>query len=338
MPMLSLKDIFERVQLEKITHALINTKLDYSTEFGSNELREALVKNLYPKLSIENFIPSTGASEAIYLVMKTLFQKGDKVIVQKPIYQSLFQIAKDAGAELLEWEFDFVNHSWNMDDLKKLVKQNPDFKALIINNPNNPIGTAFNETELEQIFQTLDGKLIISDEVFQPIALNNTPSIASIYQNAVSISDLSKSFSMPGLRFGWIASQEKNLLEKFSAMKNYLSLRTNSVSEIIAVEVLKQSKHILSKNKNILSRNIDSLFAMNKQNLFFELDIKKERIAGLTIFPKLKEAVRELTTESLIQDKSIFLALGKNFGDNYGSHCRIGLGNLADLQLLESML
>ncbi len=334
MPILSLGEVFDKTQLDEISKEILNSKLDYCSEFGSLKLRRTLVTNLYPSLTPDDFITTAGASEAIYLAMKTLFSKGDRIIVQKPIYQSLFQVAQDAGAQVIDWQVDLKTNSWDIDKLKDLLKQDPDIKALIINNPNNPVGTAFSKDQLESIVSIIDDRLIISDEVFQPLSLNNCPSLVSLYENAVSICDLSKSFSMPGLRLGWIACARKDLLEQFSAMRNYLSLRTNTISEVIAPKLLDLSNKILAKNKRILKENINSLFALNQDDLFFELDIKKEEISSLCIFPKLKDQYKELKTDSLVKDKSIFLALGENFGKEYHGYCRIGLGNLANFSII----
>jgi aspartate/methionine/tyrosine aminotransferase len=332
MPVLALKDILDTDTVMKL---LMETKLDYSSETGSLDVQEALVKNLYPKLNTPNFFTTAGASEAIYLVMRSLFNKGDKLIVQKPIYQSLFQIAEDAGAQIIEWQVNQKTNNWDIDELKTLIQENPQAKALIINNPNNPCGTAFNKNELETIIDILEERILISDEVFQPLSLNNSPSVSSLYKNAISICDLSKSFSLPGLRFGWIACQRKDLLKKISALRNYLSLRTNTLAELLAPAILEKSEDIINNNKQILRNNIEQLFTINKDDLFFELDIKKEQISGLCIFPKLKEAFLNLSTEELIKTESTFLALGECFGDDYQGFCRIGLGNLAKFELIQ---
>jgi aspartate/methionine/tyrosine aminotransferase len=338
MPVLSLKDIFNKNQLNELTENFLNTKLDYSTKFGSSKLREALVKNLYPCLKKENFITTAGASEAIYLIMKSLFNKGDKVIVQKPIYQSLFQVAQDAGAQIIEWHVNLQTNSWDINELKDLISKNSDTKALVINNPNNPIGVAFNKNELKEIIGSLDERILIADEVFQPLSITGTPSVSALYKNAIGICDLSKSFSLPGLRLGWISCQNQELINVFSSMRNYLSLRTSLISDLVAPLVLDQSKMILNKNKMILKNNIDSLYKKDKEGLFFNLDIPKEKISSLCIFTELKEQYKKLQLEDLVKERSIFIALGDNFGEGYKGYCRIGLGNLVSPQLLESML
>lgn len=328
MPIKSLEELFQTNELKEIFAAIAKLKLDYTYALPHENLTSALKEKLYPKNNV--FITTTGASEAIYLTFKALFQADDAIIVQKPIYQSLYQVAQDAGIEVIDWHLK--NNSWDFHELEYLLKQNPKIKALVINNPNNPTGFAFTDTEIKELGKILDGRLLIADEVFQPLALNNCSNVAQLIENSISICDLSKSFSMPGLRLGWLVIKQKKQQEKIIAYKNYLSLRTNIVSEFLASKVLEKSSQIIANNKNILKKNIETLFALNKEDLFFDLEIKQEKISGLTIFPKIKSKFKKLDFDELLEKHKIFLAFGNNFGLEYQDHCRLGLGNIADVQ------
>lgn len=349
MPAMSIDDLLEyysESERKEFQKELFQTKLDYSAQFGLEKTRKALVKNLYPSLKEEDFLLTTGASEAIYLVMNTLFKKGDTILVQKPIYQSLYQIAEDKGVHVIDWDLDLDTMTWDLDQLKKLVKENSEIKALIINNPNNPVGTVFSEEELLKISKLLNGRYLISDEVFNPISLKPTKPVAELYEYGISISDLSKSFNMPGLRLGWIAIPSsgdgdlslrakrsnpllsyfrENNLDKLSSYKNYLSLRNNSLSEIIAPWLLNKTQEITSKNKKTIQENIDWLYSQKPGDLFFDLSQKKENIASLCFMPKLNQ---EMDLEDMIS-KGFFFAPGACFGDKYQEFTRIGLANSA---------
>lgn len=332
MPALSLAELmelYEQEEQEEIFSELLKLKLDYSTQFGANDIREALVENLYTKLDTKNFLVCSGASEGIFLAMNSLFLKGDKIVVQKPVYQSLHQISEDNGVEIIDWHVK--ENNWDIDELEKLIKKKPEIKGLVINNPNNPTGTAFNEKELHRILNVLDGRYLISDEVFQPLSLQNTPSASEIYDKAISICDLSKSFSLPGLRLGWLACQDDILLARLSQQKNYISLRNSTISEFLAPLVIDVAKDILDLNKTILKENIAKLY-QNKDKLFFKLDLDKKDIAGLCIFPEMNT---DFDTDALIKEKNTLLAGGINFDEKYSNRCRIGLGNLELEKILE---
>jgi aspartate/methionine/tyrosine aminotransferase len=353
MPALSLNDLlglYSENEREVFNREVFETKLDYSEQFGLEKTREALVNNLYPSLTVNDFLLTTGASEAIFLVLSSLFEAGDSIIVQKPIYQSLYQVAEDRGIKILDWDLDLEGMNWDLGKLNDLVKKNPEAKALVINNPNNPVGTVFSENELLELSRILDGRYLISDEVFNPISLHPTKAVAEIYEHGISISDLSKSFNMPGLRLGWIAVSSRaviarttspttviatqnevkgkqspsDILETLSSHKNYLSLRNNTLSELIAPWLLNKTQEITSCNKKIIRANLDSLYSLNPDEVFFDLSQKRESISNLCFFPKLK---KELELDYFLE-KNCFLALGKNFGERYRGFCRIGLGDL----------
>ncbi len=305
---------------------LLNTKLSYSEQYGSELTRKSIVSNLYPSLT-PNTLLTSGASEAIFLVMSTLFEAGDSIIVQQPIYQSLYQVAADRGVQVIDWDLT-EDYSWDLNKLAELIKTNPQIKALVINNPNNPTGLGFKREELKQITSLLDGRYLISDEVFLFISQSQLPSAIDIYENSIVISDLSKSFNMPGLRLGWVASSVKgSILEQCSSLKNYLSLRTNTLSEAIAPWVLEKHSEISSKNRSLIQSNIEHLYSLDADNLIFDLSqIPQENIEGLCIFPKMKD---ESLIDELWQEKGIFVAKGVNFGRNWNDYCRIGLKNKA---------
>lgn len=362
MPAMSLDDLlsfYSKAEKEKFTQEIFTTKLDYSSQFGLDTTREALVENLYPGLRPENFLLTTGASEAIFLTMSSLFDSGDSIIVQKPIYQSLYQVAQDRGVKIIDWELDLETMTWDINELLKLIRRAPSAKALVINNPNNPVGTVFSEKDLKEIVGILDGRLLVSDEVFLPISLQPTKAVCEIYEHGISISDLSKSFNMPGLRLGWVASSRgaksydptviarsattrqtnstviarsvtdttrqspNDILETLSSHKNYLSLRNNTLSELIAPWLLNKTPEITTKNKKLIQKNLDEIYSQNPEDLFFDLSQKRESISSLCFFPRLK---KELDLQYFLA-KDCFLALGEDFSEKYRGFCRVGLGS-----------
>jgi len=263
-------------------------------------------------------------------VMKTMFQPGDSIIVQKPIYQSLYQIAFDAGVNIIDWDCDLKNYQWQISDLAKLIQDHPQAKALVINNPNNPTGIGFGASELSEISQILEDRLLISDEVFLCLSKSETRSVTQIHPRALAISDLSKSFSMPGLRLGWISATDSMLkhLENFSGLKNYLSLRCPTLSELIGSWLIDRSKKIIKTNKDILRQNTDSFFSSQFYKECFNSDFSSQKIDGLNCFLEFRKDLDLKKLMDTCKSKKVFLALGELFGDKYERYCRIGLGQL----------
>lgn len=320
-----LLEFFGQDEKDKIIKELLNLKLTYSQQFGLSKTCEKILQTLYSPQ--QKLLLTTGASEAIFLCFSALFEAGDKIIVQKPIYQALFQTAQDRGVEIIDWDYDMLqDFSTNLEQLNTLIKKHPEAKALVINNPNNPLGIGFAEAELKQISTLLEERMFIADEVNRGISIKELPSVVTIHLNSIAISDLSKSYSLPGLRLGWIVSNDISHIEKFSSLKNYLSLRSPLISEFLAEKVMDIAHLIADKNKNIVKQNLDYIFsiaALGKSQSFFECDFPQEIISGHTIFPKFIRD--ESFLDKLFNEKGIFVIRGKLFGDQYQNRIRIGL-------------
>lgn len=304
--------LYNLIDSELDLNAMMKHKLDYSQQYGLFITREKIAQKIYKNSSSENLILTSGASEAIYLTMISLFKKGDKVIVQKPIYQSLYQILEDMGCDIIDW------YGFDLNELKDLYSK--EIKALIINNPNNPTGLAFKESELKEISQIIEEKMIIADEVFRCLN-DDIPAITEIHENSISINDLSKSFSLPGLRLGWLQTNNKIYLEIISSQKNYISLRNSSLSELVASFALDQFEKIKTRNQKILSYN-KQFFFENLASLPFEAIYKKEDIMGLTTLVKVKS--KDLFKQAFKKD--IFICDGLLLDKNLGLQTRIGFG------------
>ncbi len=320
-PALSLDELlafYSTQKKEEIQKEIFSLRLDYSEQFGLKKTRGQIAAKIYENISPDEILITSGASEAIFLTMTSLFQKGDKVIVQKPIYQSLFQIVKDLGCEVINWD---IKDSIDLDQLESITKKHPDYKALIINNPNNPTGFALEKIELERMSHILNHRLLIADEVFQFTSSTKLNSIIDIHKNSISINDLSKSFSVPGLRLGWIACSKPETLEKLSKQKNYLSLRNSTLSELIAHYVLEKKEAILKRNLKIIEEN-KKYFFKNLQDLPFE--IKNQNIDGLTCLAKTKGDNKLFLEEAF--SKGVFVAAGELLGEGIESFTRIGFG------------
>ncbi|NQY80337.1 MAG: pyridoxal phosphate-dependent aminotransferase [Candidatus Caenarcaniphilales bacterium] len=349
------------ISKQKFFENLADFKIDYSSKFGLDIFQDAL-KNKYGNNL--NFLSTSGASEAIVLTFTSLFVAGDKIVVQKPIYASLYQIAKDMGVEIIDWDYDWSqDFEFNYDALRKIFNENNDLKALVINNPNNPTGGFFNNEELNllvDLIKTSDAYLI-ADEVFKDLVNPglDLKSVASLYEKGISIADVSKSYGLQGLRTGWLAVQDFALREQLLKQKNYFSLRTPILGEYLAAFALDNSEAILSEARFMIALAKDKIFrdsqvadskhlkelvlakiiSFCRDNLDFKaslekifneaelgLDLKQDRLNGLSCFIKLSSDIYSVQSlfEFLIQHR-ILLVPGRVYGVNYMNYFRLGL-------------
>ena len=143
------------------------------------------------------------------LALYALIEPEDHIISMYPTYQQLYDIPKSLGAEVDLWEVE-EDKGWlpDLDQLRRLIR--PNTKMICINNANNPTGALMDAAYLGDLVAITKevGAYIFSDEVYcsfdQP-----APSIVDLYEKGIAVNSLSKTYSIPGIRVGWVASNTK---------------------------------------------------------------------------------------------------------------------------------
>lgn len=302
-----------------------NLKFGYTDSAGSEFLRKAISAQYSSIKTDEILVMSPG--EANFILMNVLLEPGDEVVCMAPAYQSLYQVAKSLGAKINWWKFDKTTGTYDSADLKNIVT--PETKLLIVNFPHNPTGFIPGREELDKIIEIAreNNVIILSDEMYHQLVHNeadNIPPLCDLYENAVSLWGMAKSFGLAGLRFGWLASHRKDLLEKIAAFKDYLSICNNSAGEVLSFIALNHKEKFINPNieKITLNKKLFSEFAMRYPGLVEFVQPK----AGSTAFVKLKIGIPALDyCEELVKQTGIMMVPSEMF--EYGnSHVRIGFG------------
>lgn len=237
----------------------LDTWLGYSENDGAPALREA-VAALYTHCGPENVLLHAGAQEAIFAALNVLVEPGAHVICQFPTYQSLYEVARAAGCGLSFWPLHQGREGWycDLDELEGLIT--PETRLLVLNTPNNPTGHALSAGERQRVCELArrHGLRILADEVYRGLEAPEAvpPAFCDIYERAFSVGVLSKAYGLPGLRLGWIASQERDAIGALSRYKNYLSICCPTPSEALALLALKHGPAILARNRTIIARNL----------------------------------------------------------------------------------
>lgn len=207
---LTVAELLDMAGTNDIAEELRPLKLTYGEIEGSVRLR-TLVAGLYEKQTVENVIITHGAIGANALVHQTLVERGDRVISVLPTYQQHYSIPESIGADIqilkLGEETGFLP---DLEKLKELAT--PGTKLIAINNPNNPTGSLMDRAYLEKIVEIARacGAWILCDEVYRGTDQEGdegmTASIADLYEKGISTGSMSKTYSLAGLRLGWIVA------------------------------------------------------------------------------------------------------------------------------------
>jgi aspartate/methionine/tyrosine aminotransferase len=315
--------------------------LGYTESSGSPSLRKEIAR-IYASISPDEVLVFSGAEEAIFLFIMAQLQPGDHLIVHWPCYQSLFEVAKSIGAEVSLWETREENRwALDIDELKQLVR--PSTRAVIVNTPHNPTGYLMTRSDFEALnrFTQSRGLLLFCDEVYRELEYDpadRLPAGCDVNPNAVSLGVMSKTYGLAGLRIGWIATHQAELLQRMAALKDYTTICNSAPSEFLSEIALRHREQLADRNLKIIKGNLavlDDFFDRHAHR--FEWVRPK---AGPIAFPRLLEGHVDAFCDELVQESGVLLLPGTMY-DHPGNHFRMGFArrNMPDaLEQLEGYL
>ena len=236
-------------------------QLTYGDIEGSAALREGLC-GLYETVRPENTTITHGAIGANDLVINALVEPGDTVISVLPTYQQLYSIPESYGADVQILHLSKENNYLpDLEKLRRLVT--PKTKMICINNPNNPTGALMSEQMLREIVEIARSAdaWILCDEVYRHLSQEDgwCPSIVDLYEKGISVSSMSKVFSLAGLRLGWIATHDMSVVKSCLSHRDYNLVSCGVFDEMLAAAALKHRDKLLERSRKIVRENLQIL-------------------------------------------------------------------------------
>ena len=233
-------------------------RLTYGCIEGIPALREGIC-GLYKTVTPEEVITTHGAAGANHHLLYSLIEPGDRVISIMPTYQQLYSIPESFGADVkmlhLTQENGFLP---DLDELRRLAV--PGTKLICINNPNNPTGALMSREllcDIAGIARSI-GAYVLCDEVYRHLTQRDEwcDSIVDIYEKGISVGSMSKVFSLAGLRLGWIAAHDSELLKSCVSHRDYDLISCGMLDEELAALALKHKDALLARNRGIVRENL----------------------------------------------------------------------------------
>jgi aspartate/methionine/tyrosine aminotransferase len=320
------RELLELEDTETTAHYL-DLSLDYIENPGSESLRQAIA-NLYTTLKAEDVHVTTGASEALLILIWSTVKPGENIVIEEPCYENIPGVAQTLGIEVRKLPLR-PEDGWkpDLERLATLIDQKTRLVYLI--HPHNPTGSLLNREEMLAIASMTErvGATLVNDEVFRMIALDGEPmlSVIDVVEHAVSIGDMSKPWGLGGLRVGWIASRQHELLERVSTARAYSSLCCSAPGAFLAELALRHSPQVLAPRLAAACANRDMLaetIAHSQRVLSWQ---RPE--AGYTAFVQLPAYLSSTAfCRHLAQEKRVLLVPGQVYGSAYEQFVRIGFG------------
>lgn len=237
---------------------------------GSENLRQKIAGLYNEKVTADHILATNGATGANSLVFQSLLKPGDHVIAMYPSYTQLLSIPKaTVGEEISYWSLDLNNQAQgDLQQLKDMIK--PTTKMIVLNNPNNPLGTILSLEMQREIVALVrkHGLILLVDEIFRPLFHDSTnpPSFIELSEendNIIVTSSLSKAWGLSGTRVGWIATKNAKVLFQCSELGLYTTMAVGTIDGVIAAEALSDRcrPQILAKHLDIAQKNLALLEA-----------------------------------------------------------------------------
>jgi len=233
--------------------------LSYIDSWGSEGLRNA-VAGTYDRVGPDHVLAFTGAEEGLLLAMQEMVGPGDHAVVTVPCYQSMETVPLATGADVSPLVMRRDNNwALDLDELRGLLR--PTTKLVAVNYPNNPTGHVPDETTFRELAALCDerGIRLFCDEVYRGIELDpgrTLPQAADLSERAVSLNVASKSYGLPGLRIGWLASRDRALLERIEKRKHYTTICNAAPTEYLTAIALRNKERLWERNRGIIAANL----------------------------------------------------------------------------------
>ncbi|MEV8609239.1 aminotransferase class I/II-fold pyridoxal phosphate-dependent enzyme [Amycolatopsis sp. NPDC051373] len=282
--------------------------LGYTETYGLPALREEIAAT-YTDVGPEDVLCFAGAEEGLYLAMRTLLEPGDHAVVITPNYQAAetipLSIGEVSGVALRPedgWALD-------VDEIERQLR--PTTRLVSVNFPNNPTGAVPDLETWTRLVRLCEerGVLLFSDEVYRGLELDppaTLPQAADLSTSALSLNVMSKAYGLPGLRVGWIACRDPQILRRLERAKHYTSICNSAPSEVLALIGLRARDAILARNRAVIAENVPKFdaFFENYQDLF---DWAPPQ-GGCVCFPRYlgADGVEAMCTE-LVEQRGVLL-------------------------------
>jgi len=320
---------------EKLWADLRSEKLSYGWIEGSPRLKGEISK-LYEGLDSNHILATNGATGANFLAILALVNAGDHVIAQYPTYQQLYDWPESLGAEVDYWQVE-EGDGWlpSLEALKQLIR--PNTKLICLNNAAQPTGAFMERPFLEAVVKLAEsvGAYVLCDEVYKPLDESlDQVAIASIYDKGISTNSMSKTYSVPGLRVGWLASKDDAFIDEIRKLRDYTMISTGVLDDALSAFVLEHRDHVLARAKSIVQENLALLKAWVDKEPAVSLQAPAEVSLSFVKLESIPPEETENFAISLLKEKGVLIIPGNRF--DMPGHARIGYA--CDKEVLEKGL
>jgi len=314
---------------------LLAQRLGYTESAGAHELRAA-ASALYETTAAEDVIVVAAAEEGIFAAYHALLQPGDHVVVETPCYESAIQVARSTGADVTEWRRSAAaGWAHDLDALEALLR--PDTRLVYINSPHNPTGLLMRREVLDRVVALCAERdaWLFADEVYRELEhdpADRLPAAVDLYDRAISLGSMSKTYGLPGLRLGWLASRDRAALERIVDLKHYTTICSSAPSELLSALALRHRHVFADRSRAIVLANLELVDAFLSRHAD-RFSWVRPTASTIGFVHVAGVADTSSLCERLVADAGVLLLPGAVYDEP--THVRLGFGRSAMPEALD---
>ena len=295
----------------------------YTSNSGLIELREEICKYMQRRFDltydpVTQALVTVGGSEGIDLILRTVIESGDEVLIPEPSFVSYKPCTIFAGGYPVPIATKAEN-SFRLTAQELEAHITPKTKAIILSYPNNPTGAIMEKKDLEAIADVLRDKniLVISDEIYGELTYGkqhvSIANIEGMYEKTIVLSGFSKAFAMTGWRLGY-ALGPAPLIKAMTKVHQYAIMSAPTTSQYAAIAAMRDGESDVQMMNNAYDQRrrvmVDGFINMGLECF--------EPLGAFYVFPSIKRTSlsSDEFCEKLLYDQKVAVVPGTAFGDS----------------------
>ncbi len=222
-------------------------------------LREQIAGDSPGTVGVDDVLVTAGAAPALFIVATALLEAGDHILIAEPNYATNLETPRTLGAEVDTVPMRFED-GWELDlDLVE-SKLRPETKLISVTYPHNPTGAMIDAATLGRLVEIVEAHPsahLLVDETYRELAFGDPlPVAAGLSRRAISVSSMSKTYGLPGLRMGWLICRDPELEESLLAAKEQILICGSPINEEMAARVLEARDRVLPPIKATIASHL----------------------------------------------------------------------------------
>jgi aspartate/methionine/tyrosine aminotransferase len=212
--------------------------LFYGEHVGHPGFRELIAAQSGAPATPADTLVTAGAAHSLFIIATTLLEPGDHVVIVRPNYATNIEVPRSIGADITYYDLTF-EEGYRVDPERLQSMLRPETKYVNLTIPHNPTGQLMTREELDAVVRMVDthGCRLLMDETYREMTFGELlPVAATLTDRAISVSSLSKTYGIPGIRMGWTVCLDKDLMYRFLSAKEQIGICNSVVDEEIAYQ------------------------------------------------------------------------------------------------------